>query len=70
MIANLQALGVHELTFEEQRALVGGGWIARVAGWAVGAFLGGIANLGEAMGEAAGDFVNGFAAGYSEARAS
>lgn len=65
----LQGMGLQALSVEEQRALVGGGgWIAKIFGWAVGVIGGGVVNLGEFIGEAAGDFVNGFEAGYNAAR--
>ena len=68
-MGNLQALGVQELTVEDQRALVGGeGWIARVFGWLVGGIGGGAMNIVEVTVDAASDFAHGFAAGYAEAR--
>ena len=68
-MGNLHAIGVQELTCEQQRALVGGGgMIARIVGWAVGAVGGGIANIVDAALDAADDFGNGFRAGYAESR--
>ena len=68
-MGNLQALGIQELTFGEQRALVGGdGMIAKIFGWFIGGVGGGAMNIVDGALDAGSDFVNGFAAGYAEAR--
>ena len=71
-MGNLQALGIQELAFEEQRALVGGeGFIMVLAGWgafAIGVVGGGIANLVEWFCEAPGEIGRGFTSGYAVSR--
>ncbi len=68
-MGNLQALGVQELSCQEQRARVGGdGMIARIIGRVVGAVgAAGMDVVGATVG-AAGDCADGFGAGYAEAR--
>ena len=68
-MGNLQALGVQELSCQEQRALVGGdGMIAKIIGRVVGAVGAAVMNIVDATVGAAGDFADGFGAGYAEAR--
>ena len=65
---NVRALGIQELTFEEQRALQGGEGIGEDLGFIIG-FIGRALKHGAvSQFDHVRDFVEGFMEGYSEAR--
>ena len=65
---NVRALGIQELTFEEQRALQGGEGFAEDIGFIFSFIARGLIHGAVSQFDFVGDFVGGFMEGYSEAR--
>jgi hypothetical protein len=67
-LENLVALGIQELTFEEQCALLGGEGIAEDLGRVLGWFTGALGAVHHSYHEVLDDVRYGFWEGYHEAR--
>ncbi len=65
-MGNLNALGIQELTFGEQRALGGGGPLARAIGYTIGLFGSAVWSAIMGLDDFAWEFAEGFAEGFAE----